>query len=130
MRDQVPVAPALSMLMFPAAVNDSNFWLLQKEEMKLLNEVFKLSATMHSAADGKATLFDDRNSNLRHGVSNSETSSQGVNVLHFDATKTPRPLAMSLAVVKLGMTQWSTWVLMCTKLFFILRHRKSTRSLK
>mmetsp|Transcript_21378 Transcript_21378/g.32302 ORF Transcript_21378/g.32302 Transcript_21378/m.32302 type:complete len:357 (-) Transcript_21378:518-1588(-) len=75
---------------------------------------------MHSAADGGATLLDDSNPNRYYYVSNSETSSGGVGILHFDATKTPhdvigyRRTAQNTPTGSRncggGRTPWGTWL--------------------
>lgn len=78
------------------------------------------TSTMHGNADGAATLPDDNDSSKYYYVSNSETSSGGVGILHFDATKTPHEVigyersAYNTATGSRncggGRTPWGTWL--------------------
>lgn len=78
------------------------------------------SSTMHGNADGAAVVPDDSNSNRYYLVSNSETSSGGVGILHFDATTTPHSVIGYRRTGEGtntgnrncggGRTPWGTWL--------------------
>ena len=78
------------------------------------------SASMHGNADGAAIVPDDSNPNRYYLVSNSETSSGGVGILHFDATTTPHSVIGYRRTGQNtntgsrncggGRTPWGTWL--------------------
>jgi len=75
---------------------------------------------MHGSADGAATFPDDNDSGKYYLVSNSETRTGGVGILHLDATKTPhdvigyRQTAQNTGTGSRncggGRTPWGTWL--------------------
>jgi hypothetical protein len=78
------------------------------------------SANMHSYADGAATVPDDSDPNRYYLVSNSESSSGGVGILHFDATTTPHDIIGYRRTAENtntgyyncggGRSPWGTWL--------------------
>lgn len=95
--------------------------LTREGEKVLLNEGTHQSASsMHYRADGAGTVPDDSNPNRYFLVSNSETSSGGVGILHFDATKTPHDVIGYRRTAEFsptgsrncggGRTPWGTWL--------------------
>ena len=78
------------------------------------------SAKMHWDADGAATVPDDANPDRYYLVSNSESDTGGVGILHFDATKTPHDVIGYRRTAEDtntgywncggGRTPWGTWL--------------------
>mmetsp|Transcript_11087 Transcript_11087/g.16285 ORF Transcript_11087/g.16285 Transcript_11087/m.16285 type:complete len:559 (+) Transcript_11087:190-1866(+) len=78
------------------------------------------TAGMHNNADGAATVLHGTDSSKYYLVSNSESTSGGVGILQFDATKTPhdvigyRRTAENTATGRRncggGRTPWGTWL--------------------
>lgn len=78
------------------------------------------SVNMHNNADGAAVVPDDSNPNRYYLVSNSETSSGGVGILHIDASTTPHKVIAYRRTGENtntgsrncggGRTPWGTWL--------------------
>jgi len=86
-----------------------------------LNEGRKLSAEkMHSFTDHAGTVPDTSDPTKYYMVANSESSSGGVGILHFDATKTPHDVIGYRRTAENtptgyyncggGRTPWGTWL--------------------
>lgn len=92
------------------------------EQNVLLNEgTSQSNVTMHSLADGAATVPDESHPNHYYLISNSETRSGGVGILHFDASKNPHDVIGYRRTAEHtptgsgrncggGRTPWGTWL--------------------